>query len=311
MGAAAAPALGARAADYPSRPVELIVGFAAGGPTDIVGRLVAQWLSQHIGQQVIIENKSGAGSNLGTEHVVHAVPDGYTLLLVTHANAFNTNLYDGLSFNFLRDITPIAGIMRVPDVMEVSPDLPVRTVPEFVTYAKANPGKINMATGGVGSAAQVYGELFKTMTGIDLVPVHYRGTGPALADLLAGRVQVLFDPIVSSIEYIRAGKVRALAVTSAARSRVLPDLPPVAEFVPGFEASAFYGIGAPKNTPAQIVDLLNAKMNAGLSDPAFKARLADLGGNVMPGSPADFGAMMAGETEKWGRVIRTANIKSE
>jgi tripartite-type tricarboxylate transporter receptor subunit TctC len=301
----------ARAFDYPIRPIELIVGFAAGGPTDIVGRLVARWLSERLGQQVVVENRPGAGSNLGTERVVEASPDGYTLLLVTHANAFNSSLYDNLNFNFLRDIAPVAGIMRVPDVMEVNPSVPVKSPPELIAYAKDHPGKLYMATGGIGSAAQVYGELFKAMAGIDLIPVHYRGTGPALVDLMAGQVQVLFDPIVSSLQYIKAGKVRALAVTSASPSEVLPDLPTMGEFLPGYEASAFYGVGAPRNTPPEIIDRINKEINAGLSDTALKARLSSLGGTVIQGSPGDFGRFISNETARWGKVIRDANIKSE
>jgi tripartite-type tricarboxylate transporter receptor subunit TctC len=312
-GAAVLPAL-ARAAwaqSYPVRPVHLIVGFAAGGPNDVTARLIGQFLSERLGQSFIIENRTGAGGNIGTEAVVRAPADGYTLLLATGANAVNASLYDKLSFNFIRDVAPVAGIMRAPNVMVVNPTLPAKTVPEFISYAKANPGKINMATAGNGSAPHISGELFKMMAGIDLVPVAYRGGGPALVDLLAGQMQVMFEPTISTIEYVRAGKLRALAVTSATRSELLPDTPTVGEFLPGYEASQWYGIGAPKGTPAEIVERLNREINAGLADPRLKARLADLGGVPMPMNPAEFGALVAAETEKWGKVIRTANIKPE
>jgi tripartite-type tricarboxylate transporter receptor subunit TctC len=312
-GAAVLPAL-ARAAwaqSYPVRPVHLIVGFAAGGPNDVTARLIGQFLSERLGQSFIIENRTGAGGNIGTEAVVRAPADGYTLLLATGANAVNASLYDKLSFNFIRDVAPVAGIMRAPNVMVVNPTLPAKTVPEFISYAKANPGKINMATAGNGSAPHISGELFKMMAGIDLVPVAYRGGGPALVDLLAGQMQVMFEPTISTIEYVRAGKLRALAVTSATRSELLPDTPTVGEFLPGYEASQWYGIGAPKGTPAKIVERLNREINAGLVDPRLKARLADLGGVPMPMNPAEFGALVAAETEKWGKVIRTANIKPE
>jgi tripartite-type tricarboxylate transporter receptor subunit TctC len=293
------------------RPVHLIVGFAAGGPNDVTARLIGQFLSERLGQSFIIENRTGAGGNIGTEAVVRAPADGYTLLLATGANAVNASLYDKLSFNFIRDVAPVAGIMRAPNVMVVNPTLPAKTVPEFISYAKVNPGKINMATAGNGSAPHISGELFKMMAGVDLVPVAYRGGGPALVDLLAGQMQVMFEPTISTIEYVRAGKLRALAVTSATRSELLPDIPTVGEFLPGYEASQWYGIGAPKGTPAEIVERLNREINAGLADPRLKARLADLGGVPMPMNPAAFGTLVADETEKWGKVIRTANIKPE
>ena len=288
-----------------------IVGFAAGGAPDILARLMGQWLSERLGQPFVIENRPGAGSNIATEAVVRAPPDGYTLLLVSPANAINATLYDKLNFNFIRDIAPVAGIIREPHVMVVNPSVPAKTVPEFIAYAKANPGKLNMASAGNGTAAHVAGELFKMMTGVDMVHVPYRGAAPALTDLLGGQVQVMFAAMPASIEYIRAGKLRALAVTTATRSEALPDIPTVGEFVPGYEASAWFGVGAPKNTPAEIIDKLNKEINAALADPKIKARLADLGGTVLPGSPADFGKLIADETEKWGKVIRAANIKPE
>jgi tripartite-type tricarboxylate transporter receptor subunit TctC len=312
-GAAVLPAL-ARAAwaqSYPVRPLHLIVGFAAGGPNDTAARLIGQFLSERLGQSFVIENRTGAGGNIGTEAVVRAPADGYTLLLATGANAVNASLYAKLSFNFIRDIAPVAGIMRAPNVMVVNPSLPAKTVPEFIAYAKANAGKINMATAGNGSAPHISGELFKMMAGVDLVPVAYRGGGPALIDLLAGQMQVMFEPTISTIAYVRADKLRALAVTSATRSDLLPDTPAVGEFLPGYEASQWYGIGAPKGTPAEIVERLNREINAGLADPTLKARLADLGGVPMPMSPTAFGKLVADETEKWGKVIRAANIQAE
>jgi tripartite-type tricarboxylate transporter receptor subunit TctC len=301
----------ASALDYPTRPARIIVGYAAAGPTDITGRLVGQWLSQRLGQQFIVDNRPGAGSNVGTELVVQASPDGYTLLLVTTTNAINATLYNKLNFNFIRDIAPIGSIMRTTNVMLVNPSSPAKTVAEFITYAKANPGKINMATAGVGSPPHVYGELFKAMAGVDLISVHYRGGGPGLVDLLGGQVQVMFEGIVSSIGYIRAGKLRALAVTSAHRLDALPDIPTVGEFVPGYEASGWFGLGAPKNTPATIIATLNGEIDAELADPTMKARIADLGGSPMAMTPAAFGKFVADETEKWGKVIRAANIKAE
>jgi tripartite-type tricarboxylate transporter receptor subunit TctC len=296
---------------YPSRPVRWIVPFPPGGGTDILARLIGQWLSERLGQQFVIDNRPGAGGNIGTEAAVHAPPDGYTLLLAASVHTINPSLYDKLGFNFIRDIAPVAGIMRVPNVMVVNPSVPARSVPEFIAYARANPGKINMASAGIGTSQHVAGELFKLVAGIDMVHVPYRGTAPALTDLLGGQVQVLFMSPASSIEYIRAGTLRGLAVTSAARSQALPDLPTMGDFLPGFEASLMYGLGAPKNTPPEIVEKLNKEINAGLVDPNLKARLADLDGMVLGGSPADFGKLIAEETEKWLKVIRLANIRPE
>ena len=296
---------------YPARPVHIIVGFAAGGPNDISARLIGQWLSERLGQQFVVENRPGAGGNVATELVVRAPADGYTLLLVPAPAAINATLYDNLNFNFIRDIAPVAGILRVPEVMVVNPAVPANTVPEFIAYAKANPGKINMASAGNGSVPHVAGELFKFMTGVDLVRVGYRGGGPALVDLMGGQVQVMFEPTLSTIGYIRAGKLRALAVTSATRSAALPDVPTVGEFVPGYEATAWFGIGAPKNTPADIIDKLNGEINAGLADAKIKERLADMGGEPMPMSTADFAKFIVDETEKWGKVVRAAGIKAE
>jgi tripartite-type tricarboxylate transporter receptor subunit TctC len=296
---------------YPTRPVRLVVGFPPGGGTDITARLIGQWLSERLGQQFVIENRPGAGSNIATEGVARAAADGYTLLLVSAAHAINATLYDRLNYNFLRDIAPVAGIIRVPNVMEVNPSLPPKSVSEFIAYAKANPGKVNYASGGNGTAQHLSGELFKMMTGVVMVHVPYRGDAPALTDLIGGQVQVMFGSIPPSVEHIKAGKLRALAVTTATRAEALPDIPTVSDFVSGYEASAWYGIGAPKSTPAEIIDTLNKEINAGLSDPKIKARLADLGGTVLSGSPADFGKLIADETEKWGKVIRAANIKPE
>jgi tripartite-type tricarboxylate transporter receptor subunit TctC len=301
----------AMAQPYPSRPVHIIVGYAAGGPTDITGRLVGQWLSQRLGQQFVIDNRPGAATNIGAELVVRAPPDGYTLLLVGTTNAINAALYDKLNFNFLRDIAAVASIMRTASVMVVNPSFPAKSVPEFIAYAKANPGKINMATAGVGSPPHIYGELFSAMAGVDLIPVHYRGGGLGLVDLLGGQVQVMFEGITSSIEYVRAGKLRVLAVTTATRSEALPDISTVSEFVPGYEASGWFGLGAPRNTPAQIINTLNREINVALADPTMKARIADLGNSPMPMTPAEFGNFIADETEKWSKVIRTANIKPE
>jgi len=312
-GAAALPAVSrfARAQAYPTRPVRIIVGFAAGGPADIVARLMAQWLSERLGQQFVVENRTGAATNIATEAVVRAPADGYTLLFVTAAATINTTLYEKLSFNLSRDIVPVAGLIRAPSVLEVNLSVPAKTVPEFIAYAKANPGKLTMASGGIGAPSHVFGELFKFMTGVNLVHVPYRGAAPAVTDLVAGQVQVYFDPIPNSIGYIRAGKVRPLAITSATRSEALPDVPTVSEFVPGYEASFWFGVGAPKATPAEIVDKLNKEINAALADPKMKARLADLGGTVLAGSPADFGKFIADETEKWAKVIKSAGIKAE
>jgi tripartite-type tricarboxylate transporter receptor subunit TctC len=313
-GAAALPAVSqiARAQAYPMRPVRIIVPFAPAGATDITARLIGQWLSERLGQPFVIENRSGGGGNIGTEAVVRAPADGYTLLMVgSDTGAINATLYDKLNFNFIRDIAPVAGIIVVPFFMVVNASVPVKTVPEFIAYAKANPGKLGMASGGVGSGPHVAGEMFKMMAGVNLVHVPYRGGGPALTDLLGGQVQVMFPGTVSSIEYIKAGRLRALAVTTATRWDALPDIPTVGEFVPGYEASAWWGIGAPRNTPVEVIDKLNREINAGLADPKIKMRLADLGGMVLPGSPADFGKFIADETEKWGKVIRAANIKAE
>jgi tripartite-type tricarboxylate transporter receptor subunit TctC len=312
-GAAALPALSriARAQTYPSRPVRWVVPFPPGGVTDIVARLMGQWLSERLGQPFVIENRPGAGGNIGAEAVVKATPDGYTLYLSSSPNAISATLYDNLNFNFIRDIAPVASISISPLVMEVNPSVPAKTVPEFVAYAKANSGKLNMASNGNGTTSHLAGELFKMMTGINMLHVPYRGAAPALTDLIGGQVQVMFDVMASSIEHIRAGKLRALAVTTATRSEALPDVPNVGEFLPGFEASAWQGVGVPKNTPTEIVEKLNKEINAGLADPKLRARLADLGGTVIGGSPADFGKLIADETEKWGKVIRAANIKPE
>jgi tripartite-type tricarboxylate transporter receptor subunit TctC len=297
------------AKSYPSQPVRLIVGFAAGGPNDILARLLGQWLSERLGQPFVVENRLGAGSNIATEAVVHAAPDGYTLLLVGSPNAINATLYDKLSFNFIRDIAPVAGFMRGPLVMVVNPSVPAKTVPEFIAYAKANPGKLSYGSGGVGGITHMTPELFKMMAGVDMVHVPYRGVAPALTDLLGGRVQVLFANPAQSIPYARAGKLRALAITAATRSAVLPDIPTVGEFVTGYEASSVFGFGAPKNTPAEIIDILNKEINAGLADPKIKARLTDLDGTPLVGSSTDFAKLIAEETEKWGKVIRAAHIK--
>jgi tripartite-type tricarboxylate transporter receptor subunit TctC len=296
---------------YPSRPVRIIVGFAPGGVGDITARLIGQWLSERLGQPFVIENRPGGGGNIGTEAVVRALPDGYTVLLVGGWNAINAMLYEKLNFNFLRDITAVAGIVRVPSVMVVHPSVPATTVPEFIAYAKSKPGKITMASPGKGAPSHVAGELFKMMAGVDMVHVPYRGGGPALNDLLGGQVQVYFGTTVSSIEYVRAGRLRALAVTTATRSDFLPDISTVGEFLPGYEASGWAGIGAPKTTPAEIVEKLNKEINGALADEKIKARLADLGSVPMPMSPADFGKFIAEDTEKWRKVIRAANIKPE
>jgi tripartite-type tricarboxylate transporter receptor subunit TctC len=312
-GAAALPAFThvAVAETYPSRLVRLVAPFAAGGGSDITARLIGQWLSERLGQPFIIENRPGGGSNIGTEAVVNARPDGYTLLLAGAFNAVNATLYDRLNFNFIRDIAPVAGIMVVPNVMVVNPSVPAKTIPEFIAHAKANPGKLSMASAGIGAPGHLAGELFKLMAGVDLVHVPYRSSGPALTDLLGGQVQVTFPTAVASIEYIRSGRARALAVTTAKRSQALPDLPTIGEFVPGYEASNWYGIGAPKNTPTEIVERLNREINAVLADPKLKARLADLGGTVLALPPADFGKLIAEETEKWGKVVKFAGIKAE
>jgi tripartite-type tricarboxylate transporter receptor subunit TctC len=311
--AAALPAVSrfARAQAYPTRPVRIVVGFAPGGGVDIVARLIGQWLSERLGQQFIIENRPGAGTNIATEAVVRAPADGYTLLLVNAANAVNATLYDNLSFNFVRDIAPVAGIMAASSVMVVHPSVPAKTIPEFIAYAKANPRKINMASGGIGSPSHVAGELFKMTAGVGMIHVPYRGLAPALTDLLGGQVQVIFGAVTSSIEYIKAGRLRALAVTTAKRSEALPDLPTVGEFVPGYEASQWYGLGVAKNAPTEIIDRLNKEINVALTDPNMKARLADLGGTALAGSPAEFGKLIVEETDKWAEVIQAANIKPE
>jgi len=298
----------ARAQNYPARPVHVVVGFAAGGGVDITARLIGQWLSERLGQSFIIDNRPGAGGNIGTEAVVNASPDGYTLLLATVPNAVNASLYEKLNFNFVRDIAPVAGIIRVPQVVLVNPSLPAKTVPELIAYAKANPGKVNMASAGNGSAPHMAGELFNVMAGVAMVHVPYRGQGPALTDLLGGQVQVLFATTPGTTDYVKAGKLRALAVTTASRAEVLPDLPTVGDFLPGYEASQWYGVGAPRNAPAEIVERLNQEINAALVDPKMKARFADIGGEVLAGSPAAFGKLIADETEKWGKVVRAANM---
>jgi tripartite-type tricarboxylate transporter receptor subunit TctC len=310
-GAVALPALShvVWAQTYPTRPVRIIVGFPAGSSSDITARLIGQWLSERFGQQFTVEDRTGAGTNIATESVVHAASDGYTLLWVTHANAFNATLYDTLNFNFIHDIQPVASILRVAAVMEVTPSLPVKTVREFIAYAKANPGKINMATQGIGSINHVAGEMFKMMAGVDLVAVHYRSS--FFPDLLGGQVQVTFSPIPSSLDFIRTGKLRALAITTATRAKALPDIPTVGEFVKGYEATAWFGIGAPANTPAEIVDKLNREINAGLVDPKMKERLNDQGGVPAPMTPIEFSKLISDETEKWGKVIKFAGIKPD
>ena len=312
-GTAALPVMSqiAGAQTYPSRPVRLIVPNAAAGANDIVGRLIGQWLSERLGQPFVIENRPGAGTNLGTEAAVRATPDGHTLLIATTSGAINATLYDRLNFNFMSDIAPVASIARVPHVMEVNPSVPAKTVPEFIAYAKANPGKINMASSGIGTAGHMAGELFKMMAGVDVVQVPYRGEAPAITDLLSGQVQIYFGTVTASIEYIRAGNIRALAVTTATRWEGLPEVPTVADFLPGYEATAWQGVCAPKNTPAEIVDKLNREVNAAFADTTMKTRLADLGGVALPGSPADFGKLIAEETDKWAKVIKSAGIKWE
>jgi tripartite-type tricarboxylate transporter receptor subunit TctC len=311
--AAAAPALPrlAAALDYPTRPVRIVAGFAAGGGVDITARLIGQWLGGRLGQSFITENRPGAGGNIGTEAVVTAAPDGYTLLLATVPNAVNASLYEKLDFNFIRDIAPVAGIIRVPMVILLNPLVPARTVPEFIAYAKANPGKVNMASAGNGSAPHLAGELFKMMAGVDLVHIPYRGQGPALTDLLGGQMQVLFATTPGTSEYISSGKLRALAVTSASRAEMLPELPTVGDFVPGYDTSQWYGLCAPAKTPPDIVNRLNAEVNAGIADPGMKAKLAAIGGEPLPGTPADFARLIAEETDKWAKVVRAAGIKAE
>jgi tripartite-type tricarboxylate transporter receptor subunit TctC len=312
-GAVALPTLSrvARAQTYPTRPVRIIVGFAAAGTQDILARLFGQWLTERLGQPFVVENRPGGGGNIAVEAVVRSAADGYTLLTIGPSNAANATLYDKLSFNFIRDIAPIASVTQVANVLEINPKLPIRSVPEFIAYAKANPGKLNMASAGNGTSQHLSGELFKMMTGVDMQHVPYRGAGAALPDLMGGQVQVMFDNVSSSIEHIRAGKLRPLAVTTATRWEGLPDIPTVGDFVPGYEASAVNGIGAPRATPNEIVDKLNKEINAGLADPKLRARLADIGASLLVGSPADYGKLIAEETEKWGKVIKFANIKPE
>jgi len=301
----------ARADDYPTRPVRVIAGFGAGGGVDITARLIGQWLNEKLGQPFVVENRTGAGGNIGTEAVVTAAPDGYTLLLATVPNAVNASLYTNLKFNFIRDIAPVAGIIRVPMFIMVHPSVPVKTVPELIAHAKANPGKVNMASAGNGSAPHMAGELFKMMTGVDMVHVPYRGQGQALTDLLGGTVQVLFATAPGTTEYVTSGKLRALGVTTATRAQVLPDVPPVGVFVPGYETSQWYGMCAPGKTPVEIIGKLNKEINAAIADPAMKARLAAIGGEPLPGTPAEFGKLIADETEKWAKVVQAAGLKPE
>jgi len=312
-GAAALPAVSriARAQAYPLRPVRVIVGFAAGGTTDLLARMIGQWLSERLGQPFLIENRPGAGTNIATEAVVKSAPDGYTLLMVSPPNTINATLYEKLNFNFLRDIATVAAIARVPNVMEVNPSVPASTVAEFIAYAKANPGKLSFASAGVGSSQHLSGEMFKMMAGVDMVHVPYRGGAPALTDLIGGQVQLMFDNVSSSIEHIRAGKLRPLAVSTATRSDALPDIPTVGDVLPGFEASAVNGVGVPRETPSDVIALLNRHINAALADPAIKARLANLGSTVLPGSPADYGRLLANETEKWAKVVKFSGAKPD
>ena len=313
LGAAVLPLVPRNASGqiYPTRPVRLICAFPAGGPNDTLARLIGQWLSERLGRPFVVENRPGAATNIATEAVVRAPPDGYTLLLVAQVNAINVTLYERLNFNFIRDIAAVAGIMRVPSILEVNPSVPVHTVPEFIAYAKANPGRLNMASAGNGTSSHLSGELFKIMTGVDILHVPYRGAAAALTDLIAARVQVYFDLMPNSIAHVRSGKVRPLAITTTTRSGALPDLPSVGDFVPGYEVNTWFGVGAPRGTPADIVDKLNEEINAALADPQMKARLAELGGTVLAGTPADFKKLIADETEKWARVIRAANIKPD
>jgi tripartite-type tricarboxylate transporter receptor subunit TctC len=313
VGGTALPAFLRRASAqaYPTRAVRIVVGTAAGGGMDFAGRIIAQALTERLGQQFFVEDRPGAGTNVGTEFVLNSPPDGYTLLLVSAANAINTTLYKNLNFNFVRDAAPIATIARVPQIMEVHPSVPAHSVPEFIAYAKANPHKINLASAGNGSVQQVAGELFRMMTGIDMVDVPYNGAGPALVDLLAGQTQVMFDTTPGSLPHIKAGRLRALAVTTASRTEVLPDLPTVGEFVTGYEASQWYGLAGPKNMPSDVIDRLNKEVNAATSEPGMKARLADLGGASLQGTPADFGALIVSETEKWGRVVKFSGASAD
>jgi tripartite-type tricarboxylate transporter receptor subunit TctC len=298
-----------RGQTWPGRPVHVIVGFAAGGATDVVARLIAQWLSDRLGQSFVVENRTGANSNIAAEAVVNAPPDGYTLLMAGTANTVNTTLYDKLSFVFHRDIAPVASIGRVAAVLEVNPSVPVTTVPEFIAYAKANPRQLSMGSGGLGSPQHIAGELFMMMTGADLVPVHYRGGAPAVADLIGGQVQVGFDILLEAVEHIRTGRLRALAVTTATRAPLLPEVPAMADFLPGYEASFWWGVGAPRNTPREVIDKLNSEINAGLADPRLNARLTDLAATAVAGSPQDFAALIAADTEKWGKVVRAGHMR--
>jgi tripartite-type tricarboxylate transporter receptor subunit TctC len=302
----------AHAADpYPSKPVKWVVPYPPAGTTDVLARIVAQWLSEKMGQQFVIENKPGAGNNLGVEYVVNAPPDGYTMLLVNPANGINATLYKNLNFNFIRDIAPVAGIVRTPNVMEVTPKLPVKTVAEFIAYCKANPGKINMASSGSGTSVHLSGELFKSMTGCNMLHVPYKGAGPALSDLMGGQVDVIFDNLPSSVGHIKGGKIRALAVTSEQREPSMPELPTIAETVPGYEATAWFGIGMPKGTPKEIIEKVNAEVNRALADPKMRARLAELGGRPIPGTPEEFGKTIAAETAKWEKVVTSSGAKVE
>jgi tripartite-type tricarboxylate transporter receptor subunit TctC len=307
---AALPALARAQAAYPSRPVHMLLGFAAGGTSDVIGRMICQWLSEHMGKAFVFDNRTGAASNIATEVVAKEAPDGYSLLWCTSANANNATLYQNLNFDFLRDFAPVAGTFRVPNVLEVHPSVPVKTVPEFIAYAKANPGKLNFGSGGIGATQHMSAELFMFMTGVDMKHVPYRGSAPALIDLLSGQVQVMFDLVPASIGYIRDGKLRALAVTTAEKSEALPDLPTIGEFVPGYESSTWNGVVAPKGTPPDVIAKLNGAINAALADATIKARLADLGATTMPGSPAEFGQFMAEEVAKWAKVIKHAGIKA-
>lgn len=312
-GAAALPVFSriARAQAYPSRPVRIIVPFAAGGGTDITARVIAQWLSERLGQQFVVDNRPGGGTNIGTEAAAKAPADGYTLLMVGTSNTVNPSLYDKLNFNFIRDIAPVAGVIRAPFVLDVNPAMPVQTVPEFIAYTKANPGKVNMASSGSGAGSHMTGELFKMMAGVDMQHVPYRGGGPALLDLIAGQVQVYFAGMPETIEYIRSGKVRPLAVTSTTRAEAFPELPTVAEFVPGYESNLWFGVGTPSRTPQEIIDKLNLEINAGLADPKIKARYVELGSTVFPTSPADFGRLFVVETDKWAKVVKFSGAKPE
>lgn len=309
--AATVGATSALALDYPTKPVKWVVPYPPAGTTDVLARIMAQWLSEKMGQQFIVDNKPGGGNNIGTEYVITAPPDGYTMLLVNPANGINATLYKDLKFNFVRDIAPVAGIVRTPNVMVVTPSLPAKTVAEFIAYCKANPGKINMASSGSGTSVHLSGELFKSMTGCNMVHVPYKGAGPALTDLIGGQVQVIFDNLPSSAGHIKGGRIRALAVTSAQRDPSIPDVPTVAETVPGYEATAWFGIGMPKGTPKEIIEKVNAEVNRALADPKMKERLAELGGKPIPGTPEDFGKVIASETEKWAKVVNESGAKVE